>query len=424
MKKYKRNNIGSFLLITLIYLISTFIALFAKISIKEIMHNYQYNVLIILIVMELFTNLISSTGIMEMLSIKMAILSKGKMKLILVLFGFLMFFISAFLNNITAVLMILPIVFVLLKTIGVNQKYLNIFFSIILALSNTGGASSPIGDFPAIVIMNSGITSFLGYLFRAFPMFLLTSILLLVWWKRGIKDDELDIAQKMLSIDLLKSRYKNLEVKKDVLIGLLIIFLFMFLGWSFIPQEIIPPEIIAVLGYVIAMLFGKIKGIKVFQDVDFKPVLTISSFLFLAEIVANTGILSNVALYLQNNITNSKYLLLIIMIITSIVSGIFGAGPAASAMMPVIINLCSTTFASQSDWVAIAYAASICAGSSLFLWSATAGFILSKEINSANLIDKDNDKKMTWNITDYFKCGLQNYFIQLIIAIIVIYIVV
>lgn len=424
MKKYKRNNIGSFLLITLIYLISTLIALFAKISIKEIMHNYQYNVLIILIVMELFINLISSTGIMEMLSIKMAILSKGKMKLILVSFGFLMFFISAFLNNITAVLMILPIVFVLLKTIGVNQKYLNIFFSIILALSNTGGASSPIGDFPAIVIMNSGITSFLGYLFRAFPMFLLTSILLLVWWKRGIKDDELDIAQKMLSIDLLKSRYKNLEVKKDVLIGLLIIFLFMFLGWSFIPQEIIPPEIIAVLGYVIAMLFGKIKGIKVFQDVDFKPVLTISSFLFLAEIVANTGILSNIALYLQNNITNSKYLLLIIMIITSIVSGIFGAGPAASAMMPVIINLCSTTFASQSDWVAIAYAASICAGSSLFLWSATAGFILSKEINSANLIDKDNDKKMTWNITDYFKYGLQNYFIQLIISIIVIYIVV
>lgn len=424
MKKYKKNNIGSFFLITLIYLISTLIALFTKISIKEIMHNYQYSVLIILIIMELFTNLISSTGIMEMLSIKMAILSKGKMKLILVLFGFLMFFISAFLNNITAVMMILPIVFVLLKTIGVNQKYLNIFFSIILALSNTGGASSPIGDFPAIVIMNSGITSFLGYLFRAFPTFLLTSILLIVWWKREIKDDELDIAQKMLSIDLLKSRHKNLEVKKDVLFGLLIIFLFMFVGWSFIPQEIIPSEIIAVLGYVIAMLFSKIKGIKVLQDVDFKPVLTISSFLFLAEIVSNTGILNNIALYLQTNITNSKYLLIIIMVITSIVSGIFGAGPAASAMMPVIINLCSTTFASQSDWVAIAYAASICAGSSLFMWSATAGFILSKEINSANLIDKDNNKKMAWNITDYFKYGFQNCFIQLIIAIIEIYIVV
>lgn len=418
-----KNNIGSFLLITLIYVFSAMFALFTNISIKEVMNNYQYNVLIILIVMELFTNLISSTGIMEMLSIKLAILSKGNKKLILVLFGLLMFFISAFLNNITAVMMILPIIFVLLKTIGINKKYLNLFFATILALSNTGGASSPIGDFPAIVIMNSGITSFLGYLIRAFPLFLITSILLIVWWSFKIKDEKKEESQKKLSIDLLKSRYKNLIVRKDVLTGLLIAFLFMFLSWSFVSQEIIPSEIIAVLGYVVAMLYCKIKKVNIIQEIDFKPVLTISSFLFLAGIVSQTGILNEIALYLQNNITNPKYLLIVIMIITSLVSGLFGAGPAASAMMPVIINLCSTTFMPQSDWVAIAYAASICSGSSLFMWSATAGFILSKEINSANLIDNDNSKHMTWNIIDYFKYGIQNYIIQLVIAIIIIYIV-
>lgn len=418
-----KNNIGSFLLITLIYVFSAMFALFTNISIKEVMNNYQYNVLIILIVMELFTNLISSTGIMEMLSIKLAILSKGNKKLILVLFGLLMFFISAFLNNITAVMMILPIIFVLLKTIGINKKYLNLFFATILALSNTGGASSPIGDFPAIVIMNSGITSFLGYLIRAFPLFLITSILLIVWWSFKIKDEKKEESQKKLSIDLLKSRYKNLIVRKDVLTGLLIVFLFMFLSWSFVSQEIIPSEIIAVLGYVVAMLYCKIKKVNIIQEIDFKPVLTISSFLFLAGIVSQTGILNEIALYLQNNITNPKYLLIVIMIITSLVSGLFGAGPAASAMMPVIVNLCSTTFMSQSDWVAIAYAASICSGSSLFMWSATAGFILSKEINSANLIDNDNSKHMTWNIVDYFKYGIQNYIIQLVIAIIIIYIV-
>lgn len=420
----KKNNIGSFLLITLIYVFSILLALFTDVSIKDVMNNYQYNVLIILIVMELFTNLISSTEIMEMLSIKLAILSKGNKKLILVLFGLLMFFISAFLNNITAVMIILPIIFILLKTIGINKKYLNLFFATILALSNTGGASSPIGDFPAIVIMNSGITSFLGYLVRAFPVFLLTSILLIIWWCLKVIDDKKEETQKKLSIDLLKSRYKNLIVKKDVLIGLLIIFVFMFLGWSFIPQEIIPSEIIAVLGYVIAMLFCKVKKLDIVQEVDFKPVLTISSFLFLAGIVSSTGVLNEFAVYLQNNITNPKYLLIVIMIITSLVSGLFGAGPAASAMMPVIINLCSTTFVSQSDWVAIAYAASICAGSSLFMWSATAGFILSKEINMASLKDKDNTSAITWNISDYFKYGIQNYFIQIIVAVIVIYIII
>lgn len=419
----KKNNIGSFYLITLIYVFSVILALFTKVSVKDVMNSYQYNVLIILIVMELFTNLISSTGIMEMLSIKLAILSKGNKKLILVLFGLLMFFISAFLNNITAVMMVLPIIFVLLKTVGINKKYLNLFFATILALSNTGGASSPIGDFPAIVIMNSGITSFLGYLIRAFPIFLLTSILLIIWWVSKVKNDKKEEAQKQLSIDLLKSRYKNLIVRKDVLFGLLIIFTFMFLGWSLVPQTIIPPEIIAVLGYVIAMLFCKIKRVDIVQEIDFKPVLTISSFLFLAGIVSSTGVLNEIALYLQNNITNPKHLLIIIMIITSLVSGLFGAGPATSAMMPVIVNLCSTTFILQSNWVAIAYAASICAGSSLFMWSATAGFILSKEINLACLKDKGNSTTITWNIIDYFKYGIQNYFIQIITALVIIYVV-
>ncbi len=425
MEVKEKNNIGSYLLITAIYILSTIFALIKNVSIKEVMENYQYNVLIILIVMELFTNLISSTGIMEKLAIKMATISKGNKKLILILFGFLMFFISAFLNNITAVMMILPIIFVLLKAIGIDRKYLNIFFAVILALSNTGGASSPIGDFPAIVIMNSGITTFLGYLLRAFPIFLVTSVLLILWWSLKVKND-MDMSamsQKKLSIDLLKSRYKNLKVNKSVLIGLLLIFLLMFLAWSFVPQEIVPPEIIAVLGYAIAMFFCKIKKVKILQNIDFKPILTISSFLFLAGIVSETGILGNIAEGMQNSIKNPKYLLIAIMIITSIVSGLFGAGPAASAMMPVIIKLCLTTFSAQSDWVAIAYAASICAGSSLFMWSATAGFILSKEINSTNLVDNINVKPLKWNISDYFKYGIQNYIIQLFLAIIVIFIV-
>lgn len=47
----KKNNIGSFLLITLIYVFSALLALFTNVSIKDVMNNYQYNVLIILIVM-------------------------------------------------------------------------------------------------------------------------------------------------------------------------------------------------------------------------------------------------------------------------------------------------------------------------------------------------------------------------------------
>lgn len=423
MKK-KENNIGALLLIALVYIISVIIAIKSNISISKVITNYQFNVLIIMIIMELFTNLVSLTGIMELISIKISKLSKGNKKTLLILFGLLMFIISAFLNNITAVLMILPIIFVLLKTIGIDKKYLNLFFAVILSLSNTGGASSPIGDFPAIVIMNSGITSFLGYLLRAFPFFLITSIILIIRWSFNVKKENENIDKKLLAIDILQSKYKHLNIKKDVVIGLSIIFLIMFILWSFMPQDILPPEIIAILGYAVATVFCSLKKQNVNLNIDFKPVLTISSFLFLASVISETGILNIVANYLQVTINDPKILLITIMLITSVLSGIFGAGPATSAMMPIIINLCASTFQNNSDWVAIGYAASICAGSSLFMWSATAGFILSKKIDEANLIDNKSNKNLIWNIGSYLKYGLQNYLIQISLAILIIYFVI
>ena len=154
---------AGFFLIAVMFIVGTLVAIGFNLPVKGIMANYSYDVLVILIVMELFTNLIAETGIMQLIAIKIAEKSKGQKRMCLMLFGGMMFLISSCLNNITAVMMILPIVFVLLKTLEVDRKYVCTFFAVILALSNTGGAASPVGDFPAIVIMTSGITSFLSF---------------------------------------------------------------------------------------------------------------------------------------------------------------------------------------------------------------------------------------------------------------------
>ena len=177
---------GSLVLIALMFIVGTLLALGCHIPVENVMGNYSYDVLVILIAMELFTNLIAETGIMQMLAIKIAEISKGRKRLCLMMFGGMMFLISSCLNNITAVMMILPIVFVLLKTLEVDKRYVSVFFAVILALSNTGGAASPVGDFPAIVIMTSGITDFLSYLTHAFPLFALTSAVLVIVWGMSV----------------------------------------------------------------------------------------------------------------------------------------------------------------------------------------------------------------------------------------------
>jgi len=416
------NKIGesaSLILIAAMFAVGTVVALLCSIPVKSVMSNYSYDVLVILIAMELFTNLIAETGIMQILAIKIAELSKGRKRLCLMMFGGMMFLISSCLNNITAVMMILPIVFVLLKTLEVDRKYVCVFFAAILALSNTGGAASPVGDFPAIVIMTSGITSFLGYLTHAFPLFAVTSVVLVVVWGMCIKRERDDGAIRSLAISNLKSQYKNIEVRFDVLAWLIVIFAGMFLAWSFVPQNTIPPEIIAVLGYVAAMVICSLKRIKVGQLMDLRSVLTIASFLFFAQVVSQSGILNLLATYLQNNIENPKLLIMAIMVITSLVAGIFSAGPAAAAMMPIIVEICQNTLTAQSDWIAVAYAAAICAGSSLFMWSATAGFILSGKVNTAGL-EEDSERKISWGTLQYLKYGVVNYAIQMSIALAVI----
>ncbi len=413
---------ASLLLIAAMFVLGNIVALLLNVPVKSVMSNYSYDVLVILIIMELFTNLIAETGIMQLLAIKIAELSKGKKRLCLMLFGGMMFLISSCLNNITAVMMILPIVFVLLKTLEVNRKYVCIFFATILALSNTGGAASPVGDFPAIVIMTSGITSFLNYLTHAFPLFALTSVVLIVVWGMRVKKEKDDGAIRGLAVSNLKSQYKNIEIRFDVLRWLVIVFVGMFLAWSFIPQNIIPPEIIAVLGYAVAMVICSVKKINIGQLMDLKSVLTIASFLFFAQVISQTGLLNLVATYLQSNINNPKLLVIAIMVITSLVAGVFSAGPAAAAMMPVIVEICNGPLGVQSDWIAVAYAAAICAGSSLFMWSATAGFILSGKVNSAG-IEEEKGGKIFWGVGQYLKYGFVNYAIQLSIALVVIEIV-
>lgn len=420
LEKLKKS--GSLILIAAMFVIGSAVALFFNIPIKSVMSNYSYDVLVILIVMELFTNLIAETGIMQLLAIRIAEMSKGKKRLCLMMFGGMMFLISSCLNNITAVMMILPIVFVLLKTLEVDKKYVCTFFAAILALSNTGGAASPVGDFPAIVIMTSGITSFLSYLTHAFPLFAITSAVLIVVWGYHVKKENDDGALRRLAVTNLKSQYKNIEIRFDVLKLLAVVFVGMFLAWSFVPQNIIPPEIIAILVYGIAMVICSVKKIKVRQIMDLKSVLTIASFLFFAQVVSQTGVLNLLATYLQNHIDNPKILVMVIMVITSLVAGIFSAGPAAAAMMPVIINICQGPLGGQSDWIAVAYAAAICAGSSLFMWSATAGFILSGKVNGAG-IEAEDGKKTSWGVGQYLKYGFVNYAIQLSIALAVIAVV-
>ena len=86
---------ASLLLIAIMFVAGSTIAVATKVPVKQVMSSYSYDVLVILVIMELFTNLIAETGIMQLLAIKIADISNGKKRLCLMMFGGMMFLVSS-----------------------------------------------------------------------------------------------------------------------------------------------------------------------------------------------------------------------------------------------------------------------------------------------------------------------------------------
>jgi Na+/H+ antiporter NhaD/arsenite permease-like protein len=393
-----------------------------RIDLGEILKIYPWGILLILIALEIFTNMVVNTRVMEVTAVWLSKKSKADQALVMVLFGTLLFLVSSLINNITAVMVVLPIIFVLLQAVKLDQRFGLAFFSLLLAISNLAGASTPIGDFPAIIIMKSGLTTFLDYLRRAFPLFLATGFVVVLTHsllhRRKRRDEtETERTQRDLSIHFLELQHKNYKIQWSALARIGAVFALMFIAWSLLPAEKFPPETVAVMGLACAAVLLFHEGASaLLEPYPLASVLIIGPFLLLATVAQELGLLDMVA---QKVLLLKDYptaLLIVMMAVTAALTGFFSAGPTAAAMMPVVIKVAAEVFPNQNHWLAVAFAASICAGSSLFITSASAGPILMEKIANANLTTSDG-KTLQLGFVNYARYGLLHFALQLVVGI-------
>lgn len=405
-------------------------------SVAGVMDGFSFNVLVILVTMELFTGMLAQTGAMEALAIKLAVVSRGRRAALTALLGAMMFLVSSILNNITAILVVLPCVFVLLRALEPDRRYLTVLFAVILAVSNLGGAATGVGDLPAVLIVQSGVVSFAEYTLAAFPFFAASTAVLVGFWMLALRvgharrenpragvgqpasvEQAGENASARLAIGILESQYAHIGVDWKTLAPLAAILGAMIVAWMAVPASVVPSDVIAVAGCACTLVAFKLRGGSPSQVMDMGNVLTIASFLFIAACISATGALDVVVGTLRAAFPDDGAYLAAVLALTSLLAGLVGAGPAAACCLPIVCNLATTVFAANRVAVMVAYGAAICAGSSLFLWSATAGFILSGKIEGSRVRD-DQGRPLRFGIGEYFKYGLANYAIQLALALV------
>ncbi|MCF6153576.1 MAG: hypothetical protein E3K38_15085, partial [Candidatus Kuenenia stuttgartiensis] len=161
----------------------------------------DYNVIFLLIGMMIIVNILSKTGLFPFLAIKAAKLAKGKPSLILIFFACITAILSAFLDNVTTVLLLVPVTLFIADELELDP--FPFLISEVMA-SNIGGTATLIGDPPNMMIASKIQLTFMDFIYHTAPavLFIFTFFLLTIKFLFGKKlFVREEIRQKILTMD-------------------------------------------------------------------------------------------------------------------------------------------------------------------------------------------------------------------------------
>jgi Na+/H+ antiporter NhaD/arsenite permease-like protein len=117
----------------------------------------DWNTIGLLAGMMIIVAILNKTGLFEYLAIRSAQLGKARPGRILILLSLVTAFLSAFLDNVTTVILMVPVTFLIADALNVSP--LPFLLAQVMA-SNIGGAATLIGDPPNILIGSAASLSF------------------------------------------------------------------------------------------------------------------------------------------------------------------------------------------------------------------------------------------------------------------------
>ena len=404
--------------------IGGFTALFAtsQVNFTALASAFPVDVLAILVALDLFSRFVAQTGALDAIGQRLAQATNGSPELATVLMGLLMFASSALLNNLAAIFILAPIFLTLLRAMRAPPRVTATFLSLMLVLCNLGGMATPMGDFPAILLMSSGLVGFMPYLKGAFPLAASLALIAILFYSALIRRqhaaacgrDDKARTRIYLKLTSVHNRHSNPNLLRAIL--LTVVFAGMVLAWALIPPATWPFFMTALIGVAVAgIIAGPRLGAEVIGQYDLKTLITMTIILCMAALVSVSGVVQVVANQLVATVPDGTLLLVALMTLVAIAAGLFSAGPATAAVLPIFITLSEGPLAQYGNLIGIAFAASICAGSSMFLHSATAGPTLRGEAVKAGFVGKNG--KAHWGALPYLGYGALTAASQLSLSI-------
>ena len=332
----------------------------------------DFNVVFLLVSMMIIVNIATKSGMFNWVANEMLKATKGHPKMILFALAAFTAIVSAFLDNVTTVILIMPVTFVIAEKLDINPVP---FLITEFVASNIGGTATLIGDPPNIIIGSAAGFSFMDFLNELTGIvtvifLVVVSIMLFIYRKQMVATPE-----RMAEVAQLDN--SKTITDKNLMIRSLIVLFLVILG--FVTHDIthIQTCVCAMLGASVLLLFEK--PTKILESVEWTTIFFfIGLFIIIGGLEASGGIAVMAKWLLNVTHGSESATAMVILWGSGILSGIIDNIPYTATMAPMIATIQSQMGADYAFplWWCLSLGA--CLGGNMTIIGAAANVIVTE----------------------------------------------
>ncbi|MGS0764878.1 SLC13 family permease [Syntrophomonas curvata] len=374
---------------------------------EEAVRAIDFNTIGLLVGMMIIVGITRRSGLFGYLAVKSARLAKGRPINILIALGFITAVLSALLDNVTTVLLIVPVTYVLTDRLDISP--IPFLFTEIIC-SNIGGTATLIGDPPNIMIGSATGLGFMDFIANmalpAIVILLITIVILALWYRKDLFADD-DKIKSIMELD-------EMEYIKDwgILKKSLIILGLTILGF-FLHQTLhLESATVALLGAAFLMLITAEEPEDVLMLVEWPVIFFfLGLFVLVGSLEANGVIEALATKSLEVSGGNLPLTGMLILWMSAIASAFVDNIPFVATMIPLLQSVGqASAMPMESLWWALALGA--CLGGNGTLIGASANItVVGIAERHGNII----------KFIDFLKVGFPLMILSVIIANIYLY---
>ena len=330
----------------------------------------DFNTIGVLIGMMMFVAVVKNSGIFEYLAVKAARIAKGNPWRIMVYFMIITAVLSAFLDNVTTVLLIGPMTFSICKTLDLNPIP---FLMTQIISSNVGGTATLIGDPPNIMLGSAADITFLQFILYDGPIVVIVMVATILGFRLLYHKGLTVTPEKM---ELIMQMDEKKEIRDQVLFYKSIVMICL-VALAFILHDNLglKTSVIALSCAALMILIGKQDVEETVHDVEW-PTIVFFAFLFIVVGgLEKVGIIHMMA-EAMINATGTHYVILMIVIlwVSALCSAVLDNIPFVATLIPLIQTMASEGIDVWPLWWAVSIGA--CFGGNGTIIGASANVVL------------------------------------------------